>query len=207
MDKPKTEINDEIALFLKRYLNDDNSLLVKSIIYSLKLLDKDDIENINKISILSKKQIDNNMPLVVAYALNLINIYIYYDLPSMLNNSMRNGHPNIHIYYSEAISRLCMVTLCSLQFEIMSTCFSKNENIFNLFDKYSNKMIKYFDNSDIYNNLNENFDNKCVDIIKNEMNNRLNVVSQSIIESIYVLSNNVDYYEKNKDKLDSIIIY
>ena len=200
-------LKNEIKIFLNKYLNNQSTLLEKSIIYSADLLNIADLTNVYTIYNLGKNQIKNYKALTVAYTLNLISIYIYYDLPSMLNNSMRNNKPNIHVYFNEAISRLCMISLSSLQFEILSSSFKENEQIFNIFDRYSSKIIDYFNKSDIYNNLNENFNNKSKNIIENEMNNRILLVTQSMLESIFVLSNKLDYYEKNIEQINELIVH
>lgn len=209
MDDKLEKLKDNIKIFLKSYLNNTSSLLEKSIMYSLDLLDTTDFTNIYTIYTLSHDNIENYMSLVLAYTLNLISIYIYYDLPSMLDKPNRNNIPNIHVFYGEAVSHLCTVSLCSLEFEILSNSFKNNSKIFSLFDKYSNNLMMHYDKSNLYNSITKSFDNNHKNnkiLIKEEMEKRILTVSKSMIETIYILSNNEKHYQENIEDFNNLLV-
>ena len=209
MDDKLEKLKDNIKIFLKSYLNNTSSLLEKSIMYSLDLLDTTDFTNIYTIYTLSHDNIENYMSLVLAYTLNLISIYIYYDLPSMLDKPNRNNIPNIHVFYGEAVSHLCTVSLCSLEFEILSNSFKNNSKIFSLFDKYSNNLMMHYDKSNLYNSITKSFDNNHKNnkiLIKEEMEKPILTVSKSMIETIYILSNNEKHYQENIEDFNNLLV-
>ena len=100
------------------FQKDSNNKLSTACAYTFELLTEKDFLLAHFVTcwqeMYNAKQININLkPLIQSLYFILNSFHIQYDLPSMMNRSMRNGKPCIHRFFNESITHLITICLTS----------------------------------------------------------------------------------------------
>ena len=99
-------------LFVNIFNKYGSNKLLSSLNYSYLLLDDIDIKLISIPYIININKIDDfNNIIGLSITLSILSLNILYDLPHMLNNTMRNNKPSLHNIFGETISQLASFCL------------------------------------------------------------------------------------------------